>query len=74
MATVGLGNACRVVGIDENVEHKQRRRLAELGIRPGSTFTVTQRISGGGLIIKKLSTRYAIDKRTASRIEVEVLS
>ena len=72
--SICVGGACRVSDIDECVDPSQRRRLAELGIRPGSTFSVTQRIAGGGLIIKKRSTRYAIDRSTAARIGVEVLS
>lgn len=54
----------------EEFSHDMQRRLAELGIRIGTTVTVIQKTSGGGRIIKLDHTRYAIDKYTATLIHV----
>lgn len=48
-----------------------RRRLAELGIRPGVGVSVVQRTSGGGVVIDAAGSRIALDGSTARAITVE---
>lgn len=72
LATVPSGKRVVVKHVQESLTLGQRRRFAELGIRVGSSFTVTQKTSGGGVVIKCGATRYAVDKASASKIEVAV--
>ncbi|PRQ12447.1 hypothetical protein C1Y63_01250 [Corynebacterium sp. 13CS0277] len=69
LATVPLGRRCEILGVSV-LEDALRRRLAELGIRPGMAVSVTQRTSGGGRVIKVGDTRYALDKLTARALRV----
>jgi ferrous iron transport protein A len=57
--------------LDEpQVEAAQRRRLAELGLRPGETVTVTQRAVGGARVVAVHGSRIALDGRTADLLRV----
>lgn len=63
-------NQCvRLVGIQGG--HKIRKRLAELGLNPGSVVRVVQRHGGGPLILAvKEDTRMAIGQGMAHKILV----
>lgn len=69
---VPVGQSCFVQAIESAMPAAQRRRLAELGIRAGAAIRVAQRIAGGGVVVSFGSTRYALDKQTASQIQVQV--
>lgn len=60
----------RLVTID--VEPDYQLRLQELGLRPGVEFFLTNRAAFGGVVINIAGTRVAVDRRSASRITVEV--
>ncbi|WP_018023765.1 FeoA family protein [Corynebacterium ulceribovis] len=49
---------------------QERRRLAELGLRPGCKMQVTQKTAGGGRIIKVSTMRYAVDCQLAGAVNV----
>ncbi|MDO4908462.1 MAG: FeoA family protein [Corynebacterium sp.] len=51
---------------------EMNRRLRELGLRVGSEVTTIMRTSAGGRVVKIDQTRYAVDKKTAKLIFVEV--
>ncbi len=52
----------------------QRRRLAELGLRPGSPVRVVKRAAGGGLVLALGTSRVAIDRSTSTHITVDPVS
>ncbi|MDO4630761.1 MAG: FeoA family protein [Corynebacterium sp.] len=71
LTSVGIGQRCVLADINTDIlNDATRRRLAELGFRPGITITVTQKINSGGRIIKIGGTRYAIDGPTARQLQV----
>ncbi|MEJ5997350.1 FeoA family protein [Corynebacterium sp. H130] len=47
-------------------------RLQELGIRPGSTLKLGQKVSGGGRIVTVGTARYAIDRDTLRQLDVSL--
>lgn len=49
---------------------EQRRRLAELGLRPGSVVALVQRAAGGACIVGVDGARIALDRRTAHLLTV----
>lgn len=51
-------------------EPRLRRRMSELGLRPGMTVTVTQRTAGGGRVVRTGGSRYAIDAVTLREMAV----
>ena len=64
LTSVSIGQRCVLADINtEKLNEATRRRLAELGFRPGITVTITQKINSG-------STRYAIDGPTARQLHV----
>ncbi|WP_080792988.1 FeoA family protein [Corynebacterium pacaense] len=56
--------------VRSHTEPALRSRLAELGMRPGTTITVVQRTSGGGRVVDTGISRYAIDRETLRMMEV----
>jgi ferrous iron transport protein A len=48
-----------------------RRRLAELGIRPGAALRIQSRTSGGGAILAIGDDRIAVSHQILAGIEVE---
>ncbi len=48
-------------------------RVKELGLRPGTTFHVTQHAGFGGVVINVAGSRIAVDHGSARRMEVEPL-
>ncbi|MDO5031216.1 FeoA family protein [Corynebacterium sp.] len=64
--TVTLGQECVSCTCDAALA----LRLGELGIRPGATLTMGQRVAGGARIVSVGACRYAIDQRTLRAIEV----
>lgn len=72
LSAVPIGNECVLSPLGtELVAPDIKRRLAELGLRPGVCLSVTQKTSGGGRVIRIHNTRYAMDNRTASAIKVQ---
>jgi ferrous iron transport protein A len=63
---LGVGESA-VLG-EPRVPEAQRRRLAELGLRPGETVTITQRAVGGARVVAVHGSRIALDGRTASQL------
>ncbi|WP_162872824.1 FeoA family protein [Austwickia chelonae] len=45
-----------------------RRRLSELGLRPGARLTVLRRTAGGGRIISVAGSRIALDAQTTRQL------
>jgi ferrous iron transport protein A len=50
-------------------EPATRRRLAEMGVRPGARITVLHRSSGGGRVLAVDGARIAVDAQLAASIE-----
>lgn len=48
-----------------------RRRLVELGLRPGEQVTVVQRAVGGARVVAVHGSRIALDGRTAGQLAVQ---
>lgn len=48
----------------------ERRRLAELGIRPGAGVQVVHRTAGGGRVVAVAGSRIALDRGTLAAIAV----
>ena len=46
-------------------------RLREMGLRPGAIARVIQHAAFGGRVVAVAGSRYAIDSRTATLIDVE---
>ncbi|GMA20539.1 ferrous iron transport protein A [Arsenicicoccus piscis] len=49
-----------------------RRRLAELGLRPGAVVQARSRTSGGGRVVAVDGSRIALDRATVSGLIVEL--
>ncbi|GIG26841.1 FeoA family protein [Cellulomonas denverensis] len=56
--------------VDVGLPVPQRRRLAELGLRPGAVLRVTQRAAFGGRVVALGAERFAVDAATCARVEV----
>ncbi|MDO4929035.1 MAG: FeoA family protein [Corynebacterium sp.] len=70
---IPLGSRCTITEIDHDFfAATTQRRLAELGLRPGSAIIPLQRTSGNGRLISLGSTHYALDKHSAQHIFVTV--
>lgn len=50
-----------------------RRRLIELGLRPGVRVTVLRRAVGGSRVVQVDDARVAVDRRTAQCVGVQVV-
>lgn len=48
-----------------------RRRLAEMGIRPGAALRVLYRTTGGGRVVSVGGARVAIDSQLAQAVTLE---
>ncbi len=55
-----------------DVEPLLARRLAELGIRPGSVVTPLHRTAGGGRMLAVADTRLALARTVLRRVAVDV--
>ena len=64
-----LGLESRVHAVD--LPDAPRRRLFELGVRPGATVCAEQCTAGGGLVVRIEGARIALDGRTARTITVD---
>lgn len=49
-----------------------RRRLAEMGIRPGATLRVMYRTTGGGRVVSVGGARVALDRELAAAVTLDV--
>ena len=72
-----MGRTVRDLGVGESavlgeptVDAPQRRRLVELGLRPGEQVTVIQRAVGGARVVSAHGSRIALDARTAGRLPI----
>lgn len=61
-----VGGRVRLLAAD--LPGPRARRLAELGLRPGSTVTVLRRTTGGGRIVAVGDARVAMSRQTARRL------
>jgi ferrous iron transport protein A len=64
-----LGEPATVAGTD--VDDRLRRRLAELGVRPGEQVVPLHRTSGGGRVLGVGATRLALSRSVLRRVRVE---
>ncbi len=55
------------VGADPAV----RRRLAEMGIRPGATVRVMYRTTGGGRVVSVGGARVALDRELSAAVTLD---
>lgn len=67
LAQVPVGATATIVGADA---HPRRRRLAELGLRPGATVRVLHRSAGGGRVLAVGALRIAVDRPTLRLVDV----
>lgn len=65
-----LGNRLGTV-VDVSLPSESRRRLAELGLRPGAAIRLAQRATGGGLVVDLDGSRIALDGATARAVTVD---
>lgn len=72
LAACALRTGLRVDVVD--APHATRRRLAELGIRPGARVEALATTAGGGRIVSVSGSRIAIDRSTAVGIAVSALA
>ena len=49
------------------------RRMTEMGLNVGSELTVRQRQGGGGLVVSRGETRYALGAGMAHKVMVELV-
>jgi len=57
---------------DSHVDQASRVRLATLGLRPGSTFSLIARTAGGGRVAVVAGTRIALGKKLLGQLSAEV--
>jgi len=57
--------------LSDTSAHPRRRRLAELGLRPGADVHVMRRTSGGGRVLGIGPSRMAVDRTTLDALLVE---
>lgn len=68
---IPLGSRCTITEIDHDFfATSTQRRLAELGLRPGSTIISLQRTAGNGRLVSLGSTHYALDQHSSKHIFV----
>lgn len=56
------------------VPEPHRRRLAELGVRPGAHVTLLRRTAGRGVVVAVAGARLALDRATAAAVEATALA
>jgi len=56
---------------DSRVDQASRVRLATLGLRPGSTFSLIARTAGGGRVAVVSGTRIALGKKLLDQLSAE---
>ena len=59
----------RVVAVD--LDGSTRLRLSELGLRAGAIVRVTHRAAFGGRVVAIGADRFAVDRGTCTRIQLE---
>lgn len=75
LTAIPIGNRCRLTDLHTSgLTEAMRRRMGELGLRPGTILTVSQKTAAGGRVIKIGHTRYAIDGQTAKHINVTTVA
>lgn len=70
-ATLASLRTGRATVIDVDLPDDQRRRLAELGLRPGIEVGIAQRATGRGVIVDLAGSRIALDRRTAAAVTID---
>lgn len=63
------GSVGVVTAVDAELAHSLR--LRELGFRPGTAVRVTHRAAFGGRVVAIGADRFALDRSTCRRVEVE---
>ncbi|MDX1665295.1 MAG: FeoA family protein [Candidatus Promineifilaceae bacterium] len=71
LTTLPVGQPACLVCVQVN--HRQRRRLAELGLTPGATLRVLQN-KGGPLLVSVRDSRLALGRGMAALIDVAPLA
>lgn len=61
---------CPLVVASVDLPEHTRRRIAELGIRPGAQISSTQRTCGRGCVISVAGARIAVDRSTVRAVKV----
>lgn len=70
-ATIASSPLHELVRVDHvDAPHVTRRRLAELGVRPGARVEVMSVTAGGGRVLAVSGSRIALDRATAAGIAV----
>ncbi|PFG15945.1 FeoA-like protein [Propionicimonas paludicola] len=59
--------------VDSRVDQGSRIRLASLGLRLGSTFSLIARTAGGGRVAVVSGTRVALGKSLLTQLSAEVV-
>lgn len=72
LSSCPLQTRARIIGLQ--VDPQYHLRLHELGVRPGAEFSVVSRAAFGGVVMNIAGTRVAMDRHSAKRMEVELLS
>lgn len=62
---------CPLVVTAVDLPEQTRRRMAELGIRPGAQICSTQRTCGRGCVISVAGARIAVDRITVRAVKVQ---
>ncbi|MCU0263166.1 MAG: ferrous iron transport protein A [Candidatus Nanopelagicales bacterium] len=70
LAPSGTSEPNRPGGTADATTRRVRRRLAELGIRPGAGLQILSRTSGGGAILAIGDDRIAVSHQVLATIEV----
>ena len=68
LSQVPIGVAVRLA---DTSAHPGRRRLAELGLRPGAHVRVVSRTSGGGRLLALGTSRLAVGRGSLDAIAVD---
>ncbi len=61
-----------VARLTDTARHPASRRLAELGLRPGTDVAVMRRTAGGGRLLAVGHARMAVDAGTLRSLTVEI--
>lgn len=69
LADVRIGDTV-VIARAHRVEARQRRRLAELGLRPGAAVRVLMRTAGGGRVIAVDHARVVVSREILPQLTV----
>ncbi|WKD61402.1 FeoA domain protein [Corynebacterium ciconiae DSM 44920] len=73
LAELDTGQRGHLEGIDaDSVSPERYRRFSQLGFRQGCPIEITQRTTGGGVVVRVGSARYALDAHTAQAMRLKL--